>query len=579
MSQGWERGKPDPGWWINEIHKGLNFRKKYTKEVEWSKWRKWYRGEWPRGVLPTNIYFKMLRTLVPRVYYRNPSVSVTPTLPGIEQMLFAKLLERADNKLLDLMGVKGQMKRAVQLSIMFGTSVPMMGYGAQFAPTPEALSTEAPEGRSRRLRDRVEYNSLIHPNTPWFLTAHPGDVVFPDKCALWEDARWVCLMTRRSAADLAADPRFPGAKDLPDGAKGSSLVYDGGPGRVVPDGVRFWIIRDKKTQQVFAMAPDADDEHKILLQDDDLLQVDGGLPAYPLVFNIDDESIWGVPDSQIIAPQQVEINEIRTLIMRHRRISLAKLLVEVGTIEPDEASKLTDDNVAPVVFLKNINAVKELNPGQIPPALLTSEQLAAQDVQEILGLGTNQFGEYAPGSADRSATEANIVAQATQIRVDERRDTCADLLTQFVTDMNHVIMEHWTEEQIAPVTGPAGVQIWLKYQPSMLRQGHYDVKIDPDTSVPLTKQIREAKANQLYALLFMKNPLINPQALTAFLLNETYGVEADFIMNNPLLQTTPSNPMSVPEAAGRIAEMQAHFPTPQPEGGAPPGLDNKKFLQ
>jgi hypothetical protein len=553
MPQGWDSyGQPEEDWWIRQVQEGIAFRRKHAREPEWRKWRNWYRGEWPRGVLPTNVYFKMLRTLVPRVYYRNPSVSITPTLPGIEAMLLAKLLERSDNKLLDLMGVKGQMKRAVQLAIMFGTSVPMLGFGAQFTPTPEPLDTRAPEGRSKRYRNRVEYNSLVHPNAPWFLTAHPGDVVFPDKCATWEEARWICLTTRRSSHDLANDGRLKNNKDLPEGGKGSNLIYDGGPGRMVADGVRVWIIRDKKTGKVFCMAPDGGGGKKILACEDDALQIDGGLPAYPLVFNVDDEAIWGVPDSQIIGPQQTEINEIRSLIMRHRRAALVKMLYEEGMIEPDEIDKMTDDDVRAAIKVKNINGVRDLPAPQIPEALLTSEELVAQDVQEILGLGTNQFGEYAPGSADRSATEANIVNQATQIRVDERRDTCADLITAFVSDMNVVLMENWSEEQVEQVVGPAGVPIWIKFRPDMLREGHYVVKVDPDTALPQTKAIREQKAVQGYGLL-SQNAFINKQALTEWLLNEMWGVDADSLMLNPIMHTSPDNQMSVPQAVQHLS--------------------------
>lgn len=551
VTQGWEKGKPDFEWWQRAVQEGITYRKEMTHEEDWDKWRGWYRGKWPPGILPTNIYFKMIRTLVPRVYYRNPSVSVTATLPGIEQMLYAKLLERADNKLLDLMSTKQQMKRAVQLAVMFGTSVPMMGYGAQFSHTPEELTTEAPEGGTKRMVNRVEYHSLVHPDTPHLLTEHPGNIVFPKKCASWEEARWICQLTRRPVGDLKADKRFKNTENLPEvGSKGGSIRYDGAPGTVLPEGVRLWIIRDKKTQQVFVLAPDGDEGAKVLYQEDDELQIDGGLPAYPLVFNTDDESVWGVPDSKIIEPQQTEINECRTLIMRHRRISLVKFLVEQNAIDPDEASKLIDDDVGAMVKVKNVGMVKELTPAQIPTALLQSEQLTAQDVQEILGLGTNQFGEYAPGSADRSATEANIVNQATQIRVDERRDTCADLLVNFVSDMNQVIVKHWDRDIVESVIGPGGVEIWIKFQPQELRQGHYVTKIDPDSSVPLTKQVREQRAVQGYTL-FKDNPMIDPFKLTQMTVNEVYSGDVMDLIKE-MGNTSPGNPMSVPQAAQRL---------------------------
>jgi hypothetical protein len=85
MSQsGYIRGTPDPSYWIGEVRRGIEYRKKYAKQSEWDRWRKYYRGEWPRNTLPVNLYFRMLRTIVPRIYFRNPSLSITNTRPGAE---------------------------------------------------------------------------------------------------------------------------------------------------------------------------------------------------------------------------------------------------------------------------------------------------------------------------------------------------------------------------------------------------------------------------------------------------------------------------------------------------------------
>jgi hypothetical protein len=547
-----------PQWWINQVERGKAFRRDYAHEERWNDWRRWYRGQWRKGILPSNVYFKMLRTLIPRVYYRNPSVSITPTKPGIEYMLLAKLLERADNKLLDVMGVKEQMKRAVQLTTMFGTSAMRLGYGAEFTPTPDALSTEGPDTGGRRVARRVEYNDLVHPNAPWCLAAHPGQLVVPANTVDIHSARWVCYEVTRPWDDIRDDPRFENTKELQDGMRGS-----GQPGQLLArgdsrwermrEGVVLWEIRDKKSGLVFVIAPYSNatpPDKKVLFRGEDDMQIRGRLPCYPLIFNTDDEVFWGVPDSMILEPQQVEKNEIRTQIMYHRRAALWKMLYEKGSVSPDEISKLTsDDNVNVAVQVNNINAVREITVPSLPDTLLESEELVDREVQELLGMGVNQFGEYAPGSADRSATEANIVNQATMIRIDERRDTCADLLTMMVSDMNHVIAERWDQDMILDIIGPAGIPIWVQFQPSLLRDLQYDIKVDPDTSLPLTKQLREQKATALYQLLG-QDPLINPVALREFFLNELYGVEADHLLMNPQQPgATVQNPTNLDGAA------------------------------
>ena len=74
-----------------------------------------------------------------------------------------------------------------------------------------------------------------------------------------------------------------------------------------------------------------------------------GLPIRPLIFNEDDEVFWGIPDSKILEPYQLEINEIRTQRMRHRRMALIKIITKVNAFSPEEASKLVDEDVGPVI--------------------------------------------------------------------------------------------------------------------------------------------------------------------------------------------------------------------------------------
>jgi hypothetical protein len=562
MTDGYtDQGTPVPGYWIREVQRAKQWRREYACEDRWQDWRRWYRGQWNPAILPSNVYFKMMRTLIPRVYFRNPSVSITPKKPGWDQLLLAKLLERADNTLLDNMGIKGQMKRAVQWASMFGTSGIKLGYGAEFTPTPDALNTADPDTGGRRMRRRVEYNDLVHPNAPWALAQHPGSVVVPVGALDIHSARWVCYEMVRPLDDILDDPRFENTRELRAamrtgnsemGGHTASLLAPDGQTKI-RDGVVLWEIRDKKTGLVFVMAPHsnaAPPSKKILFKDEDDLQIRRRLNFHPLIFNNDDEVFWGVPDSKIIEPQQMEKNEMRTQLRAHRRTLLKKLLYQTGALTPDEAHKLVaDDNVDIAIQVKDINGIKVIENSQLPQGLLVGEQVVDHEVQEILGLGVNQFGEYAPGSADRSATESTIVHQASQIRVDERRDTCADLLVEVVSDMNHVIAERWDQDMILNVAGPGGVEIWVQFSPQLLKDIDYDIRVDPDTSVPLTKQLREQKAQLLLAT-YKDDPLVDQYKLRQFHLSEMYGVDADFILApQPGSPGSQQQPMQLGQAA------------------------------
>ncbi|KKL11118.1 hypothetical protein LCGC14_2549040, partial [marine sediment metagenome] len=108
--EGYIRKRPDTGYWESQIHAGKEFRRKFAYEQEWSKWRDFYRGNWAPGVMPLNLFYMFLRSIVPRVYFRDPTVSISPAKPGAENLLFARLLERVDNKMLRRMKFKQQMK-------------------------------------------------------------------------------------------------------------------------------------------------------------------------------------------------------------------------------------------------------------------------------------------------------------------------------------------------------------------------------------------------------------------------------------------------------------------------------------
>lgn len=555
-------GTPVPAWWVGEVERAKKWRRERAKQDQWERWRRWYRGEWDATTLPSNVYFKMIRTLIPRIYYRNPSVSITPTVPGVENMLLAKLLERADNKLITLMDTKGQMKSAVQRACMFGTSALRLGYGAEFSPSPDDLDTAAPDAGTTRLQNRVEYNDLIRPNMPWVLSTHPRDFCVPEHSESIHTARWVCYETVRTTEDVQDDPRLRRTSDIGEGPQSSTLVARNQQRPTT--GVTLWEIRDKKTGLVFVIAPYAENlptGGRVLYVGEDELQINGRLPLYPLIFNHDDEAFWGVPDSQIVSPQQAEKNEIRTQLRNHRRVAIAKFLYEKGNITSDELSKMTDGNAQAGIAVNSVAGIHEFQfagLAQIMQLLENTEGVIDDEIQQLLGLGVNQFGEYAPGSADRSATEATIVAQATQIRVDERRDACADLLVEVVTDLNQIIMTRWPDTIVADIVGPAGVPIWIEAtrdQLATLRQGGaplYTLKVDPDSSLPSTKALREQKAVQNYGLL-KTNPLINPIHLTQYFLTEMYSVaDADFLLNQPLFNTSQQNPMPLGQAADTI---------------------------
>lgn len=511
---------------LDDLKRGEDFRKKYAHEDSWDIWRAYYRGEWEDGILPVNLFFSMVRTVVPRIYFRNPGISITPAQPGQENAIFAQLLERIDNKLIEMMGLKNQMKKLVQDCFLFGTGVLKVGFGAEYTPTPpleEISGVTAP--KVSKFNERLEYNKLVRDNMPWAMRVHPGNFIVPEGCSSFDDAEWCAHKVTRPVMDVRRDPRLKNRhKVQPSEPTGSALGIDR---QLYREDVDLYEVKDKKFERVMILAEGVDD---FLLKEDDFFQEIHGFNYFPLSFNQDDEVFWGIPDSQILEPRQRELNEIKTQAMKHRRLSIIKWLAKKGTIAPEEVAKLLSEDVSSVVNIDGepTTDLREVQASTIPADLLRAEESTMMDAREELGFSRNQFGEYHP-KTNTTATESRIVQNATDLRIDERRDMLADLLKDAFDLINKLIFHLWNQEIVIDVVGPGGLPLWVNFVPSMLASGSYKINIDPDTSTPLTRELREAKAMEVYQI-FKENPLIDPMELTRYLLREMHGVEYDSLM-------------------------------------------------
>lgn len=537
MTRGYGRGgKPDANWWLQQIQEGIDFRKKVAFEDKWDVWHAYSRGVWDYEVLPINLFFTMVRTIVPRVYFRNPSVSVVSTKPGPLFMGFAKLLERTDSKLLRQMRIKNEIKMMVQDAFLYGTGIGTLGFGAEYSYQLDGF-VEAPlEGKEGY---SVEYRDHISPNMPWFSRVHPRCYVVPNGTDRMVNTRWTALLVERTVEDVHADSRLlAGARrSVGPGRFGEESKRGIGLSsrrvRVAEDDdrVELAVVRDRKSGQVFVLAPNAKDQGAMVLYwGVDILQKDG-FPDFPLVFNPDSEFFWGVPDSQILEPQQLEINEVRTQIMKHRRATLVKFIAQKGAIDEGEIEKLFNEDVGAVL---NVNqrpdtVLSRLDASDIPDSLFVSLEQTYKDVRDTVGFSRNQFGEFNSQTAETTATEVETVRQSSEIRVDERRDIVTDLLVDLVEGMHRLIFEKWTQTEVAQVVGPGGLPVWVKFTPQMLSIGQYHVKVDPDNALPMTKASREQKALALYNVL-QNNPLIDPYKLTQYILHELHGTAFDDMM-------------------------------------------------
>lgn len=542
LSKSGDNLTPDANWWLEQIEKGEKWRNKVTCHDRWKRWREYYRGDWKDGIMPVNLFFTMENITVPKIYFRDPAVSIVPGKPGLENMAFARILERTDNKLLRQMRVKKYLKKCVRDTFKFGTGIPKLGFGSAYAYDQADLTGPIATDKDG---NSLEYFESSRDNMPWLARVRTDRFVMPEQTEILGEQRWVAEEQWRNIEDIENDPRLKNNKNINDGRYNTTSFADQKTIEAKDGMAKLYEVRDQKTGQVFVLFPESSSKTRVLYNGPDIMQTINRLPYFPIVFNEDDEFAWGIADSKNLEPYQLEVNENRTQIMWHRRLTIAKIIAKRGSITIEEAEKLVEEDVLPVIFTEEDpnRAVKVMQTGQIPRELFATMEQTMGDVREMVGFSRNQAGEFNSQTADTTATEAAIVERAANIRVDERRDVMADVLEDIVEHMHSVIFNLWTSEQVIDLVGPGGAPIWVQFTGKNLAKGKYSVDIDPDSNLPESRELREQRATRAYELL-KANPIIDPYKLTQFLLHEMRGTQFDDLMR--MLPTPTENPGTNP---------------------------------
>jgi hypothetical protein len=499
----------DLSWYKSAVMNGLRFQRKYAKSQMWAQYKAYYRHEFPSGTLPVNLVFSILRSIVPQVYFRDPSVIVTPTKPGLEFQLHARLIQDLDKWMLLETGVKYQIKKLINDSFLCGIASGFVGYDSEYGFSQSktiGAQGQASLTQFNKSGNRIEYNNLVNPGMPWFLRARPEDVVYPWGCESSVNAEWVAMRVFRPLSDIKSDPKYKNTDKLKGSYTQRRTQPEGGMRDEWADGefkdhewVELWQLRDAKTKEIVCFTMD---HNEFLRKEEDLIQVDG-IPVETLAFNPDPDFIYGIPDARIIEPQLLELNEIRTQAMKHRRVDLLKFLYRRKAVSDDQLAKLLSEDVQAGIAIDSeepINqAIMQLQPGA--SAILADLERMGEtirgDVRETVGFSRSSTGEY-QGKTHISAKETEVVNWANQIRVDERRDMVADLLQNVIRRYNQMIFTYWKEPIIRSIIGPDGARYWIKFSPADIK-AEYTYKIDPTNAIPVDQRTKRQDAQELFA--------------------------------------------------------------------------------
>lgn len=548
--------------WMSQIELGLRAREKFSTVKHWPEYRRRYRGDFGNRKIFLNISYSTGKTLIPRVYFKVPRIAVTPTRP--EFAGHARVVEALDNWLIRETMLKQTLKKSGYDGYSCGTGVVKLGYDSEFGYVP-SKATEPNMGSVTQVGERtgrqIEYDVNIKPGMPWAIRTFPEDVIVPFGYDDPNRLPWVCFTHMRPLADVKEDWKYNKNKfDL----KGGLIP------RVVRDGllihredslyrrsepyVLLYEIHDAAYRKIITIAED-----QILLEDVDELQIEG-LPVEFIRFNEDLEFFWGISDIQILEPQQIEANEIKAMVAKLRRYNVIKFLFQKGVIEMEELNTLLSTDIEDIGAGIPLNtdsvasAIHALQPHGLTRELESDKQDVLSDVRESIGMSRNTQGEYIPMTS-KTATEAKLVDSGVSVRIDDRRDHMADVLTNIMRKFNQFCFKFWDKKKVIQVTGLDGARYWVEYTGADL-VGEYALTIDPEAGQPISRELKYNLSKELFSEL-RNDPLINQVELRKQLLRQYDWIDPEaslLVQQAPPVQNGPANVGNLPQGVGGSPE-------------------------
>jgi hypothetical protein len=565
--------------WNQRIKLAEAFRNSEGRKASWKNMKQMYRGQFSEEIISIPLVFSHGRQLVPFLYYKNPVVECTPLQRGFGKK--AKVLEAVDNMLLREMRVKEQLKLIIQDAYLYDYGIRKVGYDSEFGYDEDGtIWKELFEELDIPVEEEelLEYNTIITKEFPFFLRVPPRRFyVDPDvEGPTLDTAKWVAEEIYRPIDDVLADDRY----DVPKSLRASHKLDRDASGDVVvspklegehandprpmyahrsdTDRLRLYEVWDKEHQEVMVIA---DGHDGFLRRTEDVWGLDNFFPYDRLSFNPLSDEHYSTSDAMYIEKQQLEYNDVKTQEMMHRRKENTKWVVKKGALPVEEKDKFNKGKPGMMIEISG-NPSTDLVPvnSQMSGDIYRVGGEIRQDIQDILALGKNQLSQEM--GKRKTAHEAQIIDQYTQLRSDERRDIIGDFLVRSVKDVNRLLFKFWDTPSVIELIGEEGKE-WEEWTGEDL-QGDYAIQIVPNSTLPHTKEQYKKKIQELYQLL-QGNPIVNLKEMTRVLL-DSY----DEFDTSKLLLSQPGEQASMADFRPGQAKMEDEEGGQSMGPGSPP---------
>lgn len=476
---------------------------RFIKKSE--RWRAMYRGrQWdsPDGT-PTkdseariviNLVFAFIRSVIPTVFFREPTINARPTLPvhaGKE-----KVWEAAVNNALPRTGFKHETKKAIYDGKISGEGWEKLVWN--MAPVEDAEEddgagslTEGYQGSGPVTWENIEL--------PYWARISPHNVIvdYRSNDRSLEKARVIFIEYEKDFEELKADPRYTIPKDFePEettrrldsqndfemSAKGKLMQ-----GRL-PATVKIWeawvyqLVGMRLYKQMVVLM-DGYEEKPIrgpLTWEELVGPKLGGWPFERLVFNYSPDD-YPLSDIETWIHLQQMVNWSASTIINTLKTHGDLLLFDPQKVKDPKRTKrdLREPEMVQIVEVTEPGAIERLSGTRVNPDIYNALSTLVQFVDRISGSTHNRQG----GSRNiRTATEAALIDRGAQVRDDEQVDIVHDYLkakiVKWMRSFRHVVAASGETDLVIKIAGEAGKIDWLNF-------GAADLDWDPEVHIDI----------------------------------------------------------------------------------------------
>ena len=484
--------------WRNRIKDAKAYRDQVGKEQAWERFQKEYTGKYDLGalgqnmtIIPINLVFAFVHTEIPRLYFRDPFITVSPK--GMGHVKNAKILEVVINYLIQELNVKNELFKALLDTLLVGHGWLKFGYSGTFG---NMTTAEDVKGQGKNKKPLDEINEFVKSEEVFVLHVPFEDIVFdPTAKDPPYDCHWIAHKIVKPYKSVKESDMYKNTERLKPNFKNKD-----GDIKTDIEFCELWEIHDKDTNSIYVITDGVDD---FLRNEANPYQMEG-LPFSMLKFNPIPGKPYPLSDIALIEPQIMEKIKLRSMQLNHLKRWNRQIFMEEGAINEENLGKYKNGTDGAIIKVEpgSISGNKFMVP-QYPTMqaeIFQIESLIQMDMDTIIGQTQTDRGGKAE-TRTRTLGEVEIQQSGSLTRSERRKDALEDFLGEVCRKVIQLVKQFQLTPKYARLTEDMDEGLTQESLGNRMSgpglfytkkdiQGDFDVDVKAGSTIPMSKENR-----------------------------------------------------------------------------------------